>query len=174
MAARRTGINRRIGIAGAVLGIAVVTAGLVTTLRVVGRLPAMGVDLESEMGFISIVVFGNIGSLVAFSALLIAALLLRHRSEVHKRLMLLASFNAIGPAFSRISYWPVFDWIEEEPFFLAALLILIATLGVHDMIVRRRFHTSTTVGILFTLLTLIVSGVIANTEFVHSFVRGLG
>lgn len=174
VAARRTDIHRQIGIAGAVLGVGVVMVGLVATLGVVRRLPAMGVDLESEIGFVSMVVFGNIGSLVVFSALLIAAILLRHRSEVHKRLMLLASFNVIGPAFSRISYWPVFAWIEEEPFFLAGMLILLAALGLHDLIANGRFHTATTVGLLFTVLTMIVSSVIASTEFAHSFVREMG
>lgn len=173
VASRRTDIHRRIGMAGAVLGVGIVTAGLMATLGVVSRLPAMGIDLETEIGFVSFVVFGNLGSLVVFSALLITAIILRHRSEVHKRLMLLASFNVIGPAFNRISYWPVFDWIEEEPFSSASMLIFFAVMGVHDLIVRRRFHTATTVGILFMFLTLVVSAVIANTEFAHSILRGM-
>jgi hypothetical protein len=174
VAAHRTDIHRRIGLAGAVLGVGVVMAGLMATLLVVPRLPALGVDLESEMAFASIVVIGNIGSLFAFSALLTTAILLRRRSEVHKRLMLLASFNVIGPAFSRISYWPVFDWIEEEPFFSASMLIFFAVMLVHDLIVRRRIHMATAAGILFTIVTLVVAGVISGTEFGHSFVRSLG
>ena len=174
VASRHTDIHRRIGMVGAVLGVGVVIAGLMATLGLVSRLAEMGLDLESEIGFVSIVVFGNLGSLVVFSALLITAILLRHRPEVHKRLMLLASFNVIGPAFNRISYWPVFDWIEEEPFFSASTLIFFAVLGVHNVIVRRRFHAATTVGILFMFLTLVVSAVIANTEFAHSILRGMG
>ena len=174
VAARRTDIHRRIGMVGAVLGVGVVIAGSMATLGVVPRLPAMGIDFESEMAFVSIVVFGNFGSLFAFSTLLIAAILLRRRPEVHKRLMLLASFNVIGPAFSRIAYWPVFDWIEEEPLFTLGMLTLLASLGVHDLIVRRRFHTATTIGILFTILALIGAAVIANTEFAHSILRRMG
>ncbi len=174
VAAHRTDIHRRIGLAGAVLGVGVVMAGLMATLLVVRRLPDLGVDLESEMAFVSIVFIGNIGSLFAFSALLTAAILLRRRSEIHKRLMLLASFNVIGPAFSRISYWPVFDWIEEEPFFSTSMLIFFAVMLVHDLIVRRRIHIATTAGILFTIVTLVVAGTISGTEFGHSFVRSLG
>jgi len=141
---------------------------------VVPRLPVMGMDLETDMAFVSIVVFGNFGSLFAFSIFLIAAILLRHRPDVHKRLMLFASFNVVGPAFSRIAYWPVFSWIEEEPLFTLGMLVLMFSVGVHDLIVRRRFHMATTVGILFSFLALIGAAVIASTEFAHSFLRGLG
>jgi hypothetical protein len=161
-------------LAGAVLALAVVFAGPMATMGFVGRLPAMGFDVETHIFFVSWVVLANIASILAFAIFVLAGILLRHRPEVHKRLMLLATLCIIGPPLARIANWPVFSWIEEIPFVIAGSLILLATLAIYDFVANRRLHTVTLAGGLFSVLIILAPPVIANAGFAHSFVRGMG
>lgn len=170
----RTDVHRRIGFGGAVLALAVVFAGPMATMGMVPRLPAMGLDLETNIYFITWVVWGNFISVSAFAVLVLAGILLRRQSDVHKRLMLLASLSIISPALARIAFWPVFEWIEEIPFVVSGSLVLLATLGIHDLIVNKRLHKATIVGGVIVVVTIFAPLVIANADFAQTFVRGLG
>ena len=105
----RTVLHRRLGVAGAVLAAAVPFAGLLATAGVVGRVVAIGIDLNADASvlvgigvsgvpvvqFLSGVVWGNLSSAVNFRCWR-GRFLLRRRPAAHKRLMLLATIAILG------------------------------------------------------------------------------
>ena len=169
----RVDVHRRIGIAGAVLGAAVVPGGLMATLQVVGRLPELGLELEAAIYFISWVIWVNFHMLLGFVGFLAVALLLRRRTDIHKRLMLLASISLIPPALARISAW--FGWVLEQEIIVVTItwLLLLVPMFLHDLIVEKRVHKATALGGLCFVLVVLAPVVIARTEFAQEFVRGL-
>jgi hypothetical protein len=93
----------------------------------------------------------DIAALATFVVFVTAALLRRRRSDVHKRLMLLASIAIIGPAAGRIA--PLLalagapQWTQSS----ASLLLFVGlplSLFVYDIVTRRRPHWATVTGIL--------------------------
>jgi hypothetical protein len=170
----RVDVHQRIGMAGAVLGAAVVPAGLMATLQVVGRLPELGLELEGAIYFISWVIWVNFHMLLGFVGFLAVALLLRRRTDIHKRLMLLASISLIPPALARISSW--FGWVLEQEIIVVTIawLLLLIPMFVHDLIVDKRVHKATALGGLCFVLIVLAPAAIATTEFAQEFVRGLG
>ena len=130
--------------------------------------------MPTHIFFVSWVVWTNIASILAFAIFVVAGISLRHRSEVHKRLMLLATLCIIGPPLARIANWPVFSWIEEIPFVIAGSLILLATLAIYDLVTNRRLHAATIAGSLFSVLIILAPPVIANVGYAQSYVRGMG
>lgn len=173
IAVRRTDIHRRIGVAGAVLACSVVIAGPMATMGFVGRIPSMGFDVEEAIFFVSWVVWGNFASILAFSVFVVAAIFLRRQSDIHKRLILLASLSIIGPPLARIANWSVFNWIDEISFVVVGSLLLFATLVIHDLVLKGRPNTMTTAGGVYFVLTILAPLFIAGLEFAQSFVRGM-
>ena len=169
----RVEVHRQIGLAGAVLGAAVISAGLIVTLRVVARLPEMGFELEPIIDFISWVVWANFHMLLGFVAFLAAALLLRRRADVHKRLMLLAAMSLMAPPLARISN--MLGWVLEAEiaFVTATWLLLLVPVFLHDVIVEKQVHKVTALGGLCFVLIVLAPVVVARAEFAQEFVRGL-
>ena len=171
----RVDVHRRIGMAGAVLGAAVVPAGLMATLQVVGRLPELGLELEAAIYFITWVIWINFHMLLGFVGFLAVALLMRRRPDIHRRLMLLASISLIPPALARISTW--FGWVLELEIIVVTttwlLLLLLVPMFLHDLIAEKRVHKATALGGLCFVLVVFGPIVIARTEFAQDFVRGL-
>ena len=170
----RVDVHRRIGLAGAVLGAAIIPAGLMATLQVVGRLPEMGFELEPIIYFISWVVWANFHMLLGFVAFLAVALLLRRRTDYHKRLMLLASMSLIPPPVARIAQ--NLGWmLEQEIVFVTVVwLLLFVPLLVYDLISAKRVHIVTAIGGCCYLLVVFGPIVVASTDFAQAFVRSLG
>ena len=182
----RTALHRRLGVAGAVLAAAVPFAGLLATAGVVGRVVAIGIDLNADASvlvgigvsgvpvvqFLSSVVWSNLSSAVSFAVLAWTGLLLRRRPAAHKRLMLLATIAILGPALAR----------------LAAPAILRrrrGTLRAHrDVRIARgrdrsrccddeEIHPATVLGILFPVGLFIVCTAISTTDVGLGLVRWL-
>jgi hypothetical protein len=181
----RLALHRRLGTAGAILGLAVVFAGPLATFNVVPRIRAAGLDLDMDISalgisglgsgvsiarFMSGVVWTNLASIATFAVLLLAAILLRRRSASHKRLMLLASISIIGPALARISRWPVLGG-EQGPFISLALVLLLLAVVLHDVISTKRVHPATWLGATFAVLMDLGGGAIAASQFGEAFVR---
>jgi hypothetical protein len=147
VAGRRTALHRVLGWAGGAIGLAVIISGGMATPYRMAELAAQG-RLEGLMGSAPIVVWSNTASIVAFAILLAAAIVLRHRPETHKRLMLLASISISQPAFARIFRWPVFQasGIEGVMLAVAASFVMVGALIVHDLLSRKSLHPATVAG----------------------------
>jgi hypothetical protein len=170
----RVDVHRRLGILGAVLGVAVVPAGLMATLQFIPRLPEIGLPFEAAPWFVTWIVFANFHMLLGFVAFLAAALMLRRKSDIHKRLMLLATISLMPPALARIAQ--NLGWLlEQEVFFVTATwLLLLVPILVYDLVTTKRLHPATAIGGLFVLLVAFGPILIAGTDFAQNFVRGLG
>lgn len=178
---RRTDLHRRLGIAGAVLAAAVALSALQLTLTipslVQNRVPGPnGQPLPDAIAYR--IMWGNFGSVLLFATLVPVALWMRRRPEVHKRLMLLASFALIGPATGRLYGFPELWGITESHPLITALfhalppvtvLGLPLTLVVHDLWIQRRLHRATLWGVVATFTVGIAfNAVIANTAAAHA------
>ncbi len=142
-------IHRRSGYVLAAFAGLVVVTGLLADLRL-GR--AITSPADGEI----IVFWGNLFTLALFAAFVTLGVLLRHRPETHKRLMLLASFSIVGPALARLADWPLSPGgPETRPLYgIVGLLLLFASLLVFDVVRRRRPHPVSAVGIAAILVSL--------------------
>jgi hypothetical protein len=174
VAVRRTDMHRQLGWIVGGLGVAVLAVSMAVTLNFVPRQRALGVDIEARLHGLSVVVWSDFAALLAFAMFLSAAVALRRRPEMHKRLMLLSSISIVQPAMSRIWRWPVFDGLDPSLLGLSGLLLFILALGLYDLIVCRRVHAVTLCcGSFFMGCKIAGIYVIAGSEVGLSFVRGL-
>jgi hypothetical protein len=145
----RTAIHRRLGIAGAILALAVVVLGFITSIEAQRR----GYDLSGDLARTStstppfppgdvifpLLLFFNFGVLVA------AALWYRHRPEIHKRLMLLAALTALGNEplqhlVGRLAiHWPGLAGALNG-ISIAVLIVTLSVSAIHDRLTEGRIH----------------------------------
>ena len=181
---RRTALHRRLGVAGAVLVVAVPFAGLLATSQVVGRVVALGIDLNGDASvfgigvsgpivqFLAGVVWSNLSSAVTFAVLGWAGILLRRRAAAHKRLLVIATVSILGPALARLARLPFFGG-EQGPFTVSVLLALLAAVVIHDVVTMRKLHPATTAGISFAIAVSVIFNAIAATQMGLSLVLWL-
>jgi hypothetical protein len=161
VASRRTDIHRRLGVLGGVLAALVVILGTTTAILRVkgGAAPIPGV---SPLSFLAIPLF----DMVVFAALVGAALYFRHRADVHKRLMTLATISLLSAPIARLP----FALLRAGPpaFFGLTDLFILACI-VYDLATRRRVHPATIWGGLLIVasqpLRLMISGTPAWLAF---------
>lgn len=96
VAAGRTELHRRLGGAGAILGVGIFMLGTVMTFHSVRAGYASG-----RPGMASLLLNGMI-NLFLFSIFFAAGLFFRRKKEIHKRLMVLAMLSLIIPAIARL------------------------------------------------------------------------
>jgi hypothetical protein len=160
VAARRTDLHRRLGVAGAVLaGMLLVMGSATAILRVRGgSAPIPGV---SGLAFLAIPLF----DMVVFAILAGTGLALRRRLETHKRLMTLATIGLLSAPLARI------PWVFRAgpPAFFGLTDLFIVAMLVYDLATRRRVHPATVWGGLVLVasqpLRLMISGTAAWTAF---------
>jgi len=172
----RTAIHRRIGIVGAVVGVAVLGVGTLLTVEIPGWVANQGLDfsVEENLQRWSRVVWGDFGNMVAFGAFFGFAILLRHRVEMHKRLMLLASISILGPALARMYGLLGIDAISGRMFSWIGLLMLIFALVVYDLNRDKKVHIVTLIGgPLFLIDRYVFPFIFGASEFGRSVVLGL-
>ncbi len=98
IAKHRVDLHRKLGIVGAVLEVIVLGLGVLTIVHSIERqLPGANRTLFMEL----FVAFDGI-SLLIFAGLVLVALVYRQRSEIHKRLMLIAMISLLPPAYGRL------------------------------------------------------------------------
>jgi hypothetical protein len=170
----RIDVHRRIGMLGAVIGVAVIPAGLMATLQFVPRLPEIGLPFEQAPWFVTWIVWVNFHMLLGFVAFLTAALMLRRRTDIHKRLMLLATISLMPPALARIAQNLGWMLERETTFVTTTWLLLLVPILIYDLATTRRVHSATAIGGLCFLLVVFGPILIAGTDFAQNFVRGLG
>jgi hypothetical protein len=185
--AGRIATHRALGVAGLVLAVMVCFAGPMASIGAVSRIADLGVDFNSDMSvgapqlgvegvsvirFVSGVFWADFTSIVIFAAFVAAAVLLRRDAETHKRLMVLASISIVGPALARISGIPVLGG-EDGPFEMSVMLALVVAWIIHDVVVRRRPHIASVIGIGVFVLLDVIRAKIAASEFGLSVVQSL-
>ncbi len=150
----------------------------------VGRVVALGIDLNGDASvfgigvsgpivqFLAGVVWSNLSSAVTFAVLGWAGILLRRRAAAHKRLLVIATVSVLGPALARLARLPFFGG-EQGPFTVSVLLALLAAVVIHDVVTMRKLHPATTAGISFAIAVSVIFNAIAATQMGLSLVRWL-
>ena len=155
VAAGRTDIHRRMGVAGAVLAVLLLIVGTATAIVRVkgGSAPIPGVP---PLAFLAIPFF----DMVVFAILVGAGLYFRRRSETHKRLMTLGTIALMSAPIARL---PLDILKAGPPAFFGLTDLFIVAMLVYDLAVRRRVHPATIWGGLLILASQPLRLMIAGT-----------
>jgi hypothetical protein len=187
----RVDLHRPLGIAGVALGVGVIVTSSMTTLNAFARVNAaanaqgvtmdaplpmtiIGIDgskAKTGLEFFSQVVWIDLAAIVSFATLFIAAIALRHRPDYHKRFMLIASISILGPAFARISRWPVFGAAENLLFLAIGTLFFLIAIALYDAKSIRRVHGATLIGAAACASMMATAAFVANSEWGQLIVR---
>jgi hypothetical protein len=130
IAGRRIDLHRRLGSVGAVLAGLLVVLGL--TAAIVSARRNFAADNSGALTFLPI----PSGDMLVFCVLAATGIYYRRRSDVHKRLMFLATISILDAAFAR---WPLAIVADGTRSFAAADLFIVAAL-IHDVVSHRRLH----------------------------------
>jgi hypothetical protein len=164
-----TRVHRRLGWIGIPLAIAVVATGYATTIAQGKRgfalwwTPDLKVDSLAEL-------VHPLGDLLTFSLLITAALIFRRRSDVHKRLMLLATVGSLmaAPLAHVLGYFPALRALP--PLILLPLAALYFSSAIHDRLTLGRIHpVSKWVGLSLLVFAVLRAAVIGPSAAWHQF-----
>lgn len=165
VAANRTRVHRRLGVAGAVLAALMVCVGCATA--VIRAKAGAAPPGASPLAFLTI----PLGDMLVFAVLVGAGFYFRRRPDVHKRLMLLATVAILPAAIARLP----FAFIQEVGplafFGLADLFIVVCLL--YDLYARRSFHRATVWGGLLIVVSHPLRLVVGGTRVWLSFAEWL-
>jgi hypothetical protein len=177
VAVRRTDLHRRAGWVLAGVAVVVVATSTWITSGVVAAMFAAGFEANVVTALAPRVAWGNYAAALTFALLVGAAVGLRRHAQAHKRFMLLASIAIITPALARLLQWPAFGAGINANFLAVGSVVSYALLGalaVYDIVVHRRLHPATLVGVAVAIgLKLVCTLVIASSEFGRALVPGL-
>jgi hypothetical protein len=166
VAARRTGLHRRLGVFGLVLAVLVIGVGIAAAIDAGrrGSSPAPGV---SPLMFMAIPLF----DMPVFAVLVGVALWHRRRPDIHKRLMLLATLGLLTPGIART---PLAFIQQGGPpvFFGLALLIPLVCIAI-DTARSRRLHPAFGWGVALIISMLPLRLLVAGTPAWAQFARWL-
>ena len=166
IASDRRDVHRRLGLAG---------VPLVAAMSIVGYLLAVdsgrrGFTPDSHvtaLSFMAIPLF----DLGVFLVLVVWALLLRRRSDWHKRLMLLATLSLLPPAIARIALQ--FPPAPVLPIAFGGAAAIVLAAAVVDSAAQRRLHPAMLWGGLLFIVSLPARIVIAGTPAWQTFAAWL-
>jgi hypothetical protein len=186
IATRRTALHRQLGIAGLCIALAVVVTSVQTMMHFLPRVEEWGsahgmgpAQLEPgiRMRVVPPVVGGSL-HLPVFALFVGAGIYFRSRPATHKRCMLLASLNLVGPALSSSRRMgQLFEGIlpaqlAGAPFGLL-LLFCYGALVWHDLVTRRRVEPATWWGLASLVTVEPVGRLIASSDAGLAYVRWL-
>lgn len=161
VAANRTDVHRRLGIAGALVAVLLVVVGTLTAI-IRARQGAAPPGGPPPLVFLAIPLF----DMLVFSSLVGAGFYFRRRPDVHKRLMLLATISILAAAIARL---PLGILKAGPPVFFGLTDLFIVACIIYDLITRRRIHRATAWGGLLIVasqpLRLMLSGTSAWMSF---------
>jgi hypothetical protein len=156
VAAGRADLHRRLGVFGAMLFALIVVVALTTAIDAGrrGATPAPGVP---ALVFMAI----PLGDIVVFGSLVGTALWLRRRSDIHKRLMLLATLSILTPAIARLPL----DFIRQAglPLFFGLTVLAVIVCVAADSAKNRRLHPAFGWGGALVIASLPLRVMIAGT-----------
>jgi hypothetical protein len=153
VAAGRTGLHRRLGVAGAVLAALLVVVGTTTAIsRAAEGAAPLGVP---PLAFLAVPFF----DMVVFAGLAGVGLWYRRRAAIHKRLLALATIALLGAPIARLPFGAAVVGLPGV--FALADLFIVACI-VYDLNSLRRVHPATVWGglaiVLSQPLRLAISG----------------
>lgn len=171
----RNDFHQRLGLWGGALAVGMVVSSVDVLLHVVPRLEAAGLPVaqQIEMFRMDRVVIGGLCNLIAFTVLLLAALLLRRQGASHKRLMYWAFSLNLGAALNAnriFGAWVASWWPSGLP--VIAVWAVLA-LVLHDLWWTRRVHWATAVGALVMLAVWGAERLISESASGRAFVLSL-
>lgn len=166
--AGRRDLHKKLGWAGAVVGVATVVSTLVSQQAFVARVVAPDPATPLPVPLLTAVAWGNYASVFAFALFLCWAVVARRRADVHKRAMYLATVSLIGPAVVRVGRWPVFGGAVDLRFSIGAVVVLVLALVAYDLAVVRRVHRFTALGGALRLALTFGVYAVGQTEFMQA------
>ncbi len=157
VAANRTRIHRRLGIAGAVLAALMIVIGT-TTAIIRAKVVDVPPGSPSPLAFLTI----PLGDMLVFAIMVGAAFYFRRRADVHKRLMLLATISILPAAVARLPF-AFIQQVGPLAFFGLSDLFIVPCL-LYDFVTRGRLHRATVLGGSLIVLSHPLRLVIGNTH----------
>jgi hypothetical protein len=138
-ATRRISVHRRLGTTAVCLAPVMIVLGYMTAITMARR----GFDLSGDLHIEGDPLLGLVnplGDLLLFAILVAAGFLYRHRSDVHKRLMLLATVGGLMPAplAHFIGHFPRLNAIP--PIITVPLVVFLFASALYDRISLGRIH----------------------------------
>lgn len=133
VATRRVAVHRKLGVVGAVLIVLIPIVGVVVAIHgaKLGHSPAGG---PPPLVFLAVPLF----NIVAFFILAGSAVLLRRRTDWHRRLMLVATLNLLPPALGRFA--PEYLHLPGLPVAFGVTDLALIGCLVYDTLRHRRLH----------------------------------
>lgn len=162
VAAGRTDIHRKLGIAGFVLLPAMIVVGTLAALH--GALRASGPPIIPPMSFLAVPLF----DIISFPVLIGTALMLRSQPQTHKRLMYIAMTGMMAPAVGRL---PMPAFLQNPVGIFGPSDMFLVPLLAYDLIARGRLHPATIWGSLFLVGTQVFRLAIMGSEPWLAFAR---
>ena len=157
VAANRTAIHRRLGVAGAALAVLMVLVGTATAV-IRAKQGAAPAGATSPLAFLAI----PLGDMLVFASLVGAGFYFRRRVDAHKRLMLLATIAILPAATARLPF-AFIQQVGPLAFFGLADLFVVVCL-VYDLVARGRPHRATVWGGLLIIASHPLRLVVGNTH----------
>ncbi len=165
IALRRVSRHRLLGPVGTGAASGVVVASMLVVVRLAARAAAQGIT----SGPVTLIVTGDTGLMLIFALFVVTAIYLRRRTDVHRRLMLLASIAIVGPAIVRLPGAEALVPISV----IVPQLALFAALIAYDIVSRRRVHPVTVWGVALYLVVVGTATLAGFSEFGQAFVKAL-
>jgi uncharacterized membrane protein YozB (DUF420 family) len=166
VAAKRTDIHRRLGIAGAVIAVLMILIGS-TTAIIRAQQGATPVEGVSPLAFLVI----PLGDMLVFAILIGAGFYYRRQADMHKRLMLLATISILAAAIARLPFAFILE--SGPPAFFGITDLFIAACFIYDLITRRRVHRATALGGLLIVASQPLRLMIGSTDAWSAFAAWL-
>jgi hypothetical protein len=167
VAANRRDVHRTLGAFGALLLVAMCVVGYQMALESGRRGFTPDPAKVSPLSFMAVPLF----DLGVFALLVVAALVLRARSDWHKRLMLVATLSLLPPAIARLALQ--FPPLPVLPIaFGGTALVVVAAMAL-DGVTLRRLHPAMLWGGLVVILSLPGRLLIASTQAWQDFAAWL-
>lgn len=154
--------HRILGWFGTVLVLPIIVTGIMAIKGFGPRLLALGLSPKVVREGLAPLFWGDTLSLIVFPALVAVAIVLRNKPDSHKRYLLFGNILLVVPAVGRLTS-RMFG--EGSPIVLVALLAILLSVPLYDILKFRRLHRATIFGFTAVFLALVLSLLIAATEW---------
>ena len=155
IAAGRTDVHRRMGVAGAATAALLAVLGVMTAIRGARDGWNPGGPFADSRAFLAV----TLGDILLFASFVGAGLFLRRNREAHMRLMILGTLAGLmWPAITRMPYVAPYP-----PRMFGLLLLLVLAVPVRDYVTYRRVHPVAVWGPLIILASFPIRQALAAT-----------